>query len=141
MARNPKPTLVPVEELTKEDMIQILSENPAAPSDQFALCFTGGFDWEGKTQSVQFVGGRYSLDAILVLGKLTTALYMGQLRDYNTMVMYCAEHPEFRLDTPDMNNFGFKLTLGGFEFLIHTSVPLSEANFWIFARFLDSAKQ
>lgn len=141
MAKNPKPKLVPVEELTQEDMIQILSENTAAPSDQFALCFTGGFDWDGKPKNVRFAGGRRSIDAILLLGQLTQALYMGQLRDYNTMVMYCAEHSEFRLDTPTLNDYGFKLTLGGFEFLIHTSIPIAEANFWIFARSLDSAKQ
>ena len=124
-----KPDLVPVEGLTEQEKAILRGD-----AQQEALaCLTGGFDYDGGPVPLNWTGGRRSLECILVMGEPMKALSLGQLRDYNTMVMYCSERPELRLDTPDMLDYATAISLGGFRFLLHMRILRGRENYRIYA--------
>ena len=122
-----KPILVPGEALTPEETAALKAE------EKPLACLTGGFDYEGAPVPLEWSGGRKSLDCILVMGDLMQALTLGQLRDFNTMVMYCSERPELRLETPELLDYAFAVTLGGFRFLVVMNILLRRENYRILA--------
>lgn len=101
--------------------------------EEALACLTGGFDYDGGPVPLNWTGGRRSLECILVMGELMKALSLGQLRDYNTMVMYCSERPSLRLDTPELLDYASAITLKGFRFLLKMRILRGQNNYQIFA--------
>ena len=124
-----KPNLVPIEGLTEQEKAILRGD-----AQQEALaCLTGGFDYDGGPVPLNWTGGLRSLECILVMGDLMKALSLGQLRDYNTMVMYCSERPSLRLDTPELLDYASAITLKGFRFLLKMRILRGQNNYQIFA--------
>ena len=118
-----------MEELTQQEKAILTgSERPGV-----LACLNGGFDEENRPVPMHWSGGRKSLECIMVMGDLMQALSLGQLRDYNTMVMYCSERPSLRLDTPELLDYASAITLKGFRFLLKMRILRGQNNYQIFA--------
>ena len=124
-----KPNLVPVEGLTEQEKAILRGD----AQEEALACLTGGFDYDGGPVPRNWTGGRRSLECIMVMGDLMQALSLGQLRDYNTMVMYCSERPSLRLDTPELLDYASAITLKGFRFLLKMRILRGQNNYQIFA--------
>lgn len=96
-------------------------------------CLSGGYRYDGELACIQWYPcGKITTTGLKVTNQMLSQLLQGQLRDYSTMVNYCAERPCFLVKTAEQDEYSFVTELRGYVFFVHTRIPMNRINFWIY---------